>query len=197
MAKLGHIRQVHGGEWLFKKALLAPKPHQEHVQHIDDFVWRFCVNYIPLNQITKPVAYSIPCCDSAVYLTFGGGLWMWLFNPPMGYQQICIALESQMKLAFEGPDTTKWTYNVMPFGPINGPSTFIAFIHNVDSTWKDLAHLCGLSIDKDKNINISVDDILSWARTLLSALLYMECQIHVARSQNLSLSLQKLQLFPT
>jgi hypothetical protein len=26
LAKLGHIHQIHGGEWLFK-ALLAPKPH--------------------------------------------------------------------------------------------------------------------------------------------------------------------------
>jgi hypothetical protein len=65
LAKLGHIRQVHDGEWLLK-ALLAPKPHQEHVQQIDDFVWQFCANYIPLNQITKPVAYPILCCNSAV-----------------------------------------------------------------------------------------------------------------------------------
>ncbi len=75
LEKLGHIRQIHGGGWLFK-ALLAPKPHQEHVCHIDDFVWRFCVNYIPLNQIAQPFAYPIPRCDSAVYLTFSNGRWM-------------------------------------------------------------------------------------------------------------------------
>ena len=44
LTKLGHIRQMHDGEWMFK-ALLAPKPHQEHVSNIADFVWRFCVNY--------------------------------------------------------------------------------------------------------------------------------------------------------
>jgi hypothetical protein len=71
LAKLGHIWQVHGGEWLFK-ALLAPKPHQVHLQNIDDVVWQFCVIYIPLNEITKPVAYPIPRCDSADFLTFGG-----------------------------------------------------------------------------------------------------------------------------
>jgi hypothetical protein len=48
LEKLGHIRQVHDGAWLFK-ALLAPKRHQEGVTNISDFVWRFCVNYIPLN----------------------------------------------------------------------------------------------------------------------------------------------------
>ena len=51
LEKVGQIRQITDGRWLFK-ALLAPKPHQEHVRHMDNFVWRFCVNYIPLNSIT-------------------------------------------------------------------------------------------------------------------------------------------------
>jgi hypothetical protein len=113
LAKLGHIRQVYGGEWLFK-ALLAPKPHQEHISNIGDFVWRFFINYIPLNQITWPVSYLIPRCNSAVNLTFGKGRWQWLWDAPSGYHQISIAPGSQDKLAFAGPDTTKWTYNVMP-----------------------------------------------------------------------------------
>ena len=76
LKKLGHIRQIHDGPWLFK-ALLAPKPHQEQISNIKDFVWRFCVNYIRLNLITQPIAYPIlPRCDSAIYLTFGSGLWM-------------------------------------------------------------------------------------------------------------------------
>jgi len=37
LSEVGHIRQLHDGEWLFK-ALLAPKPHQEHVRDIKDFV---------------------------------------------------------------------------------------------------------------------------------------------------------------
>ena len=195
LEQMGHIRQIHDGEWLFK-ALLAPKPHQEHISNIDDFVWRFCVNYIPLNSITQPIAYPIPRCDSAVYFTFGGGLWMWLFDAPMGYHQIGVTKDSQMKLAFASPDATKWTYNVMPFGPVIRPSTFIAFIHDVDSTWKDLARACGLTIDEDTNTNIIVDNILSWAKTLMSALLYMECQLRVAQSQRLSLSLKESKLFP-
>ena len=34
---LGHICQVHNGEWQFK-AFLAPKAHEEHVTNIEDFV---------------------------------------------------------------------------------------------------------------------------------------------------------------
>jgi hypothetical protein len=45
LKKVGHIKQIHDGQWLFK-ATLAPKPHQETVRNIKDFVWRFCVNNI-------------------------------------------------------------------------------------------------------------------------------------------------------
>jgi hypothetical protein len=113
------------------KALLALKPHQEHVRHIDDFVWHFCVNYIPLNQITCPVAYPIPRYDSMVYLTFCDGCWMWMWNAPQGYLQIGVEEASLAKLAFASADATKWTYNMMLFGPVNSPASFIAFIHNI------------------------------------------------------------------
>jgi hypothetical protein len=87
-------------------------------------------------------------------------------------------------------------YNVMPFGPINGPPTFIAFIHDLDSTWKDLAPKHGIVIDKDTNTNIIVDDIFSYAKTLTLALTYMECQLKVAQLQKLLLSLKKSSIFP-
>ncbi len=106
-----------------------------------------------------------------------------------------IRFASLRVLAFAGPDTTKWAYNVMPFGPVNGPSTFIAFIHNMDGTWKDLAHSLNLIIDNDLNTTIIVDDIVSWAKNLLMALVYMECQLRVCQSQNLSLSLKKSHIF--
>ena len=38
LEKVGHIKQITDGGWLFK-ALLAAKPHQEHIHCIDDFVW--------------------------------------------------------------------------------------------------------------------------------------------------------------
>jgi hypothetical protein len=195
LEKLGHIRQVHDGEWLFK-ALLAPKPHQEGVTNISDFVWRFCVNYIPLNQVTCVIPYPIPRCDSAVFLAFGMAIWFWMWDAPQGHHQICVAKDSQKKLAFAGPNATKWTYNVMPFIPVNGPPTFISFIHDMDGTWKDVACSLGLTINEDMNTMIIVDNIVSWARQADQALAYMECQLHVCKSQNLSLSLAKSHIFP-
>jgi hypothetical protein len=74
LEKVGHIKQIHDGQWLFK-ATLAPKPHQEMVRNIKDFVWRFCVNYIRLNQVTKLIAYPIPRCNMAVDMAFGSSMW--------------------------------------------------------------------------------------------------------------------------
>ncbi len=48
-----------------------------------------------------------------------------MFDAPMGYHQLAVAFGSQEKLAFQGVDAKKWTYNMMPFGPTNGPATFI------------------------------------------------------------------------
>ncbi len=71
---VGHIRQITNSSWLFK-ALLAAKPYQEHVRCIDDFIWRFCINYIPLNAVTHLIAYLIPGCNLAVHNKFGQGQW--------------------------------------------------------------------------------------------------------------------------
>jgi hypothetical protein len=100
LAKVGHIRQVYDSQSLFK-ALLAAKPHQEHVSNIEDFVWRFCVNYIPLNQVTPQIAYPILHCDCAVNLAFGIALFFWLFDAFTGHHQLAVYPESQEKSGFQ------------------------------------------------------------------------------------------------
>ncbi len=45
-------------------------------------------------------------------------------------------------------------------------------------------------------MNIIVDDIVSWAKSYKTALIYMESQLCVCQSQNLSLSLKKSHNFP-
>jgi hypothetical protein len=114
----------------------------------------------------------------------------------MGYHQLAVALTSQEKLAFQGPDAIKWTYRVMPFGPTNGPATLIQFIHDIDSQWKALAVKSGLVIDDNTNTKIIVNDIFSWAKSLEEALMYMECQLQICLAYPLSLSLLKRHIFP-
>ncbi len=79
----------------------------------------------------------------------------------------------------------------MPFGTTNGPATFINFIHNINSVWKDLAQEHGVPIDDDTNMKIIVDDIVSWAKVLGFAIAYMECQLKVCQAYCLSLTSQE------
>jgi hypothetical protein len=90
LEKLGHISQIFDGQWLFK-ALLAPKPHQEHICEILHFKWRFCVNFIPLNAITQVIGYPIPRCDAAVNVDFGNARFFYTMDAPQGYHQIRVS----------------------------------------------------------------------------------------------------------
>ena len=121
---------------------------------------------------------------------------MWMFDSLMGFHQLAVALASCEKLAFQGVDALKLTYTVMPFGPTNGPATFITFIHDLDCVWKEHACSNGIPIDDDTNTKIIVDDIISWARQLEYALAYMRCQLKVCQAYNLSLTLCKSHFFP-
>ncbi len=114
----------------------------------------------------------------------------------MGYHQLAVALESQDKLAFQGVDAIIWKNTVMPFGPTNGPATFINFIYDINSVWQKLATERGVQIDQDTNTKIIVNDIVSYAKQLLGALTYMECQLIVCLAYRLSLSLCKSCIFP-
>ncbi len=130
------------------------------------------------------------------YNEFGLGAWMWMFDSPMGFHQLAVALASRKKLAFQGVDDIKWTYTVMPFGPTNGPATFINFIHDLDSVWKEHALSSGIPIDDDTNTKIIVDDIVSWSRLLEYALANMRCQLKVCQAYHLSLTLRESHFFP-
>ena len=195
LVELGLADQIHDGEWL-SKPLLAAKPHQENVTDIADFVWRFCVNYIALTAVTKIIAMPIPRCDDAVNMDFGDSKWKWLMDAISGCNQIRVAKLSREKLAFAGPRNTKYTYNVMPVGPVNGPVIFIIFIHDMDATWKGLATTRGIVMDARTGTRIIVDDIFSWAPTFEAFIKYLTCQLQVCLSQNLSLSLKKCLFCP-
>ena len=125
-----HIRKLLGGSWL-SKGLLAPKPHQEHIDNIDDFIWRFCINYRPLNSVTKPFLHPIPRCDDTFDIFYdrkGRRLFFISFDAKSGYHQVAVYGPDQEKTAFYGPDFQKYCYTVMPFGPLNAPAVYTAIM---------------------------------------------------------------------
>jgi hypothetical protein len=79
----------------------------------------------------------------------------------------------------------------MPFGPTNGPATFINFIHDLDSQWKALATSSGISIDENTNTSMIVVNILSHGINLNTSWIYMECQLCICLLFCLLLSLKK------
>jgi hypothetical protein len=46
----------YGGPW-GSMIVLAPKPHQENIDDIKDFIWRMCVSLRRLNRCTKPFTF--------------------------------------------------------------------------------------------------------------------------------------------
>ncbi len=73
----------------------------------------------------------------------------------------------------------------MPFGPTNGPATFISMIYDLDSQWKALATSIGIIVGDDTDMQIIVEDIASHGPTIDTSRLYMECQLRVCRANRL------------
>jgi hypothetical protein len=119
-----------------------------------------------------------------------------MFDVPMGYHQLAVALASLEKLAFQGVDAIKWTYTVMPFGPTNGPATFVNFIYDIKSIQKELAKSVGVPVGNTTNTRIIINDIVSWSSTKDFALAYIQCQLKVCQAYRLSLNLRKSHFFP-
>ena len=114
---------------------LATKLHQEHVTDWDEYIWRFCINYICLNLITKPAEYPIPRCDEAINAGFGAAKYFVLLDAFSGYHQIKIEALSKLKTAFHAPHGRKYQWRVMPFGLRNAPVIFIAIMHDLKDLW--------------------------------------------------------------
>jgi hypothetical protein len=85
----------------------------------------------------------------------------------------------------------------MPFGPVNGPAIFVEFMHDVDSTWKSLAQARSIDLNDSTNTRIIINNVLSHATSFALAKRFIECQLIVAHSHNLSLNLRKCHWFPS
>ena len=70
--------------------VLAQKPHQEHIQDINDFIWRMCVSYRQLTTVARPFQFPILQCDDAITILGYGAVLIWIIslNVRQGYHQV-------------------------------------------------------------------------------------------------------------
>jgi hypothetical protein len=115
LLEAGFIRPVETTEWVSPMVLALKKNGKLKV----------CVNYKALNKYR----YPLPFCEEILeevagheMYTFGDGY--------MGYHQMKIAPEDQLKTTFTTPWGT-FCYTVMPFGLCNAPGTFQCLMNKV------------------------------------------------------------------
>jgi hypothetical protein len=175
-----------GGPWGSLIVLLAPKPHQEHITDIKDFVWHMCISYQKLNAVTLAFEYPIPRCDDAID-DFGDGfgrLWFIGLDTRQGYHQIRVRLIDHDKLAFFGPDGKKYTFKVMPIGPKNAPACYTAMMRIMQDEWD------ALFFDSlyPEGCRVIINDILLFSSDLPTLLNYLDCVCQIFIKYQVSLS---------
>jgi hypothetical protein len=215
------VKSLLDNDWIYEcegpwgsLIVLAPKPHQEHIDDINKFIWRMCVSYRQLNAITKPFEYPIPRCDDAITILIVGGKAIYIItvDARQGYHQVAVRLLDQEKLAFFAPDNKKYTWKVMPFGPTNAPAFYTAMMGAFQGEWDKLfsqkleeLQTVGVEtvcINSDNSITVGgktvstgskviIDDILVWSNNLDLVLLYFECVCCVFRKYRVSFRLDK------
>jgi hypothetical protein len=173
--------------------VLAAKPHQEHIFDIAEFIWRMCVSYRRLNQITLPFEYPIPRCDDAID-NFGdsaGRLFFISLDNKTGYHQISVRSQDQEKLAFFSPDHKKYTFTVMPFGPRNAPAFYTAMMRVFEDEWNALFEFRHPNDPSHRGSRTIIDDILLWSTVLTTLLNYFKCVCAVFLKYRVTFQLKK------
>jgi hypothetical protein len=113
------------GPWAFPVVLVRKKNGK----------LRFCVDYRPLNKVTKRDEYSLPRIDDMMD-SLGGSAWFTSLDLASGYWQVEMDPRDKEKTAFITQFGT-YQFTVMPFGLCNAPATFQRLMDDVlqDLLW--------------------------------------------------------------
>jgi hypothetical protein len=87
-----------------------------------DDIWRFCVDYRGLNEVTVRNVYPLPRISDILSRLLGAEFFS-IVDLQSGYHQLTLRVEDRQKAAFVTPDGL-YHFKVLPFGVANGPSTF-------------------------------------------------------------------------
>ena len=196
LIKLGFIIRDSTSPWT-SRITLASKPHQESVTEIEKYEWRFCINYIRLNMVTRPAEYPIPRCDDAVMYGFGTAQYFILLDAYLGYHQVRLTPESMAKTAFHAPNGRKYCWTVMPFGLKNCPPVYISMMHDLKDLWTEMATAEGLDMSRNNGSTLIVDDTFIFAVGIEHIFLLVRCICLISRKYHLTWKLKKAQWLPS
>jgi len=90
---------------------------------------RMCINYTPLNKVTKKNSEPIPIIKEYLSL-FHGVQWLTVLDLASAYWQILLTKRSRKYIAFLTAYGL-YQFKVMPFGLVNVPATFQKLINDV------------------------------------------------------------------
>ena len=143
--------------------------------------WRFCVDYRPLNKVTKTDSNPLPRIDQ-ILESFVGAKWFSNLDLFSGYWQIAMSEKDKEKTAFVTMYGT-YEYNVMPFGLCNAPSTFQRLMNKI--LWKYIGHFAW----------VYLDDIVIYSRTFEEHLQHLELIFTCLKEASLQINIEKCRFF--
>jgi hypothetical protein len=180
LLSLGFIKPNSTSPW-GAHITLAPKPHQENITEMENYIWRFCINYIWLNMVTQLAEYPIPRCDDAVMYGFGEATFFILLDALAGYHQVQLSESSMMKTAFFAPHGRKYCWVAMPFGLKNAPPVYVAMMHDLKELWTEMAEANGINTTVNNGTTIIIDDNFIHGVSIDTVFLMTRCVCLIAR----------------
>jgi hypothetical protein len=165
---------------------LAPKLHQEAVMDITGYIWRFCINYIRVNIVTRPAEYPIPRCGNAVVYGFGEATFFILLDAYSGYHQVKLSEASAIETALSAPHGRKYCCAVMPFGLRNCPVVFITMMHDLQELWIKMARKEGINFGLRNGTTIIIDNTFLFGVNTEASFVLARCVCLIARKCHLT-----------
>jgi hypothetical protein len=124
------------GPW-GSQIVLASKPSQGHV-HWSQYVFRLCVSYRKLNEVTRPFSFPVMRCDDAAEKA-GEAEYFITMDLDAGYWQVNMRASARAKTAFYTPRGKK-RFRSMPMGTKNSHPAFVAMVTSFEDKWDKLYH---------------------------------------------------------
>ncbi|RVW91440.1 polyprotein [Vitis vinifera] len=143
---------------------------------------RLVINYKPLNDVLRWIRYPIPNKKDLLQ-RLGKSKVFSKFDMKSGFWQIQIAEKDRYKTAFVVP-FGHYEWNVMPFGLKNAPSEFQNIMNEIFNQFSDF-------------IIVYIDDVLIYSDSVEQHWKHLNRFIELLRSNGLSLSATKINLFQT